>query len=117
MKRRFGLLVLLLASTSACLDPIRSTTAEDCDEDGASCPAPDSGQRGLARKVSVGSQHACALLETGGVRCWGGVGLVGDGTRALRASAVDVRGLGSGVLAIAAGGQHTCAVVEGGTVR
>ncbi|MCP3163256.1 RCC1 domain-containing protein [Myxococcus qinghaiensis] len=119
MKHRVGLLVLLLASTSACLDPIRSTTDPGCDEDGASCPDPDTdtGQRGLARQVSVGSQHACALLETGGVRCWGGTGLVGDGTRALRASAVGVRGLGSGVLAIAAGGQHTCAVVEGGTVK
>ncbi|NTX05516.1 chromosome condensation regulator RCC1 [Myxococcus sp. CA040A] len=117
MKRRVGLLVLLLASTSACLDPIRSTTAEDCDEDVAACPDTDTEQRGLARQVSVGSQHACALLETGGVRCWGGVGLVGDGTRALRAQAVDVRGLGSGVLALAVGGQHTCVVVEGGTVR
>ncbi|TQF14277.1 hypothetical protein FJV41_19695, partial [Myxococcus llanfairpwllgwyngyllgogerychwyrndrobwllllantysiliogogogochensis] len=91
MKRRVGILVLLLASTSACLDPIRSTTAEDCDEDVAACPDTDTEQRGLARQVSVGSLHACALLETGGVRCWGGVGLVGDGTRALRAQAVDVR--------------------------
>lgn len=109
--------VLVALLCCACLEPIRGTADGTCTpgREAAACQALE--QRGLARKVTVGSQHACALLETGGVRCWGGTGLVGDGTRALRATAVEVRGLGSGVLAVSAGEQHTCAVLEGGAVR
>ncbi|MCP3136580.1 RCC1 domain-containing protein [Pyxidicoccus xibeiensis] len=116
MKRLpWHLLVPLLCC--ACLEPIRGATDLECSPGVAASACAPSEQRGLARKVTVGSQHACALLETGGVRCWGGTGLVGDGTRALRPTAVDARGLGSGVLAVSAGDQHTCAVLEGGTVR
>jgi hypothetical protein len=116
MKRPlWSVLVPLLCS--ACLEPIRGSADLECapEVEAAACQAFE--QRGLARKVTVGSQHACALLETGSVRCWGAGGLVGDGTRALRPTAVDVRGLSSGVLVVSAGDQHTCAVLEGGTVR
>lgn len=109
------LLVALLGG--ACLEPIRGTSELECTPGVAATGCQSFEQRGQARKVTVGTQHACALLETGGVRCWGGNGLVGDGTRASRATAVDVRGLGSGVLAVSAGDLHTCAVLEGGTVR
>ncbi|WP_342378033.1 hypothetical protein NVS55_01740 [Myxococcus stipitatus] len=120
MKHRVGVFLVCTALTSACLDPIQSTPTPppetDCQADvPPSCPPPQ--PRGLARKVTVGKQHACALLETGGVRCWGGTGLAGDGTLALRATAVDVRGLTQGVLAVSAGGEHTCALLEGGQVR
>ncbi|WP_426733969.1 RCC1 domain-containing protein [Myxococcus faecalis] len=118
MKRRVApILLLLTALTGACLDPIRSAPTDACVEDTEPCPEPDTEPRGVARKVTVGRQHACALLESGGVRCWGGTGLVGDGTRALRASAVAVKGLSTGVLGVSAGADHTCAVLEGGTVR
>ncbi|NMO18212.1 chromosome condensation regulator RCC1 [Pyxidicoccus fallax] len=116
MKRSLSsVLVLLLCG--ACLDPIRGAADLECTPEvsATACQPPE--QRGQARKVTVGTRHACALLETGGVRCWGDAGLVGDGTRAPRPTAVDVRGLGSGVLSVSAGGQHTCAVLEGGTVR
>lgn len=118
MRHHIGAVLLCIALTSACLDPIQSTrdTDSECGEaHPEACPAPP--PRGLAKTVAVGKQHACALLETGGVRCWGGTGLVGDGTRALRATAVDVRGLSRGVLMIGAGAEHTCALMEGGTVR
>jgi hypothetical protein len=116
MKRLLPCLFVALLG-GACLDPIRGAAELECAPGVAATACQPWEQRGLARKVTVGTQHACALLETGGVRCWGGTGLVGDGTRALRATAVDVRGLGSGVLAVSAGGLHTCAVLEGGTVR
>ena len=59
----------------------------------------------------------------GGVKCWGynGWGQLGDGTtgdgNAERLTAVNVSGLTSGVIAIAAGGGHTCALTVGGGVK
>ena len=68
--------------------------------------------------IATGLGHTCALMDTGGLRCWGsnGVGQLGDGTRTDRATppATDVL---TGVQAIAAGGDNTCALMDTGGVR
>jgi alpha-tubulin suppressor-like RCC1 family protein len=77
---------------------------------------PDSGVQAIA---VGGSPHACALMATGGVQCWGfnGVGQLGDGTVSLSGVPVQVYGLTSNVQQIDAGGLLTCALLSDGTAR
>ncbi len=72
-----------------------------------------------ATAVAAGDDHACALLDSGDVRCWGDndYGQLGDGTNTARKRAVAVVGLSSDVVAIGAGYQHTCALTSTGAVR
>ena len=77
---------------------------------------------GLARGVraiATGAHHTCALIEAGGVKCWGDndSGEVGDETTLQRNTPVDVMGLTTVVKAITTGGDHTCALTEAGGVK
>jgi alpha-tubulin suppressor-like RCC1 family protein len=73
-----------------------------------------------AKSVSVGANHACAVLTTGAIRCWGANagGQLGDGTVVQRTVPVLVHTSSSASLALAtavsAGGVHTCAIVGTG---
>lgn len=64
--------------------------------------------------IAAGDGHTCALISSGGVKCWGWntYGQLGDGTQTDRGVGlfvpVDAVGLRSGVNAIATGGRHTC---------
>ena len=76
------------------------------------------------KQISAGNHHVCAVLNTGGVRCWGngatgrlgynGVANVGDGGGSITAAG-DVPGL-SGVKQVAGCANHTCAVLDSGSV-
>ena len=79
---------------------------------------------GRASQVVAGDLHTCALLEGGGVRCWGDnkFGQLGashtrtvgdDETPATQADVV----LGAPATRLAAGSYHTCAVLQSGQVR
>ena len=89
-------------------------------------PVTVSGLAGGALAVAVGSEHSCALMRSGGVKCWGlnAGGQLGDGTRVNRRRPVAVVGLRYGVIAIAAdrgrgviGEGHTCALTHAGAVK
>lgn len=69
--------------------------------------------------IAVGYYHACALLTTTAVKCWGynGYGEVGDGTTIQRLTPVPVtiNGTTTGVQLVAAGQYHTCVVMISGS--
>lgn len=64
-----------------------------------------------AKDVAIGSSFACALLESGGVSCWGrnNSGQLGDGTRTDRKTAAPVKGL-SDAVALSLESSTACAL-------
>jgi alpha-tubulin suppressor-like RCC1 family protein len=59
---------------------------------GSSVPVNVSGLSSGVRQIAVGASHICALMTTGGVKCWGGnvSGSLGNGSNLLSTNPVDV---------------------------
>ncbi len=74
--------------------------------------------------VALGTGHTCAVLESGGLRCWGAatLGRLGYGNSIqigddeVPATAGDVP-VGGTVTQVALSDKHTCALLDTGTVR
>lgn len=63
--------------------------------------------------IKSGISHTCALLSTGGVKCWGlnGSGQLGNNSTLSSNVPVDVSGLTAGVSKIYTGGNYSCALL------
>ncbi|MGI5863164.1 MAG: RCC1 domain-containing protein [Myxococcales bacterium] len=71
------------------------------------------------RQVAFGELHVCAVLETGGVKCWGfdnQCGFLGNGSTNVKRVPTDVEGLPGPVFSVVGGAQFTCALLESGAV-
>lgn len=71
------------------------------------------------RKISAGMHHTCVLTNGGGAKCWGQnqYGQLGDGTKTLRSTPIDVLGLTAGVIDISADRYNSCAIVQDGGTK
>ena len=60
--------------------------------------------------ITAGEYHACAVLNSGAVECWGAneVGELGNGKTKDSSKPVPVAGLGGQAIAVTGGYQHTC---------
>lgn len=82
----------------------------------------DLGPARTAKAVAAGYDHICAILDNGGVKCWGdnSDGQLGYGDTTYR-SKPDIQpidlGPGRTALSISAGARFTCALLDNGTVK
>lgn len=76
--------------------------------------------------ISAGTLHACALLASGGVKCWGANfnGALGQGDTAHRGDSPGEMGqnlppvdLGVPAVAVSAGSAHACALLSDGQIK
>jgi alpha-tubulin suppressor-like RCC1 family protein len=84
-----------------------------------SVPTPVVGLTGPAIAVAAAQDYSCALIQGGGVQCWGvnNNGELGDGTTDDSTTAVTVTGLAGPATAVSATGGTTCALITGGTMQ
>ncbi len=70
-----------------------------------------------ATAIAAGQGHACVVLSTGHVKCWGAndAGQLGEGTGTDRPEPVEVLNI-SDAVSVAAGSAHTCALTGAGAV-
>jgi len=69
--------------------------------------------------LSVGGSHACVVVSSGSVLCWGinQDGELGDGSLDARNVPVLVGGLAEKAIGVTSGAFHTCALLESGAVQ
>lgn len=87
-------------------------------------PVNVSGLSSGVEAITLGASFSCALMNTGGVKCWGSndSGAIGAnatqmcGNETCSRTPVDLPGV-SGVQAVSAGAGHTCLLMTGGGIK
>ena len=92
---------------------------ETIGDDEAPATAGDVSLGGRATSIAVGHGSSCAVLETGGVRCWGGAAAVAGVNPGLHKPPSDYPevDVGEAVEQVSMGGSCACAVTSSGGVR
>ncbi|MGI9303473.1 MAG: Calx-beta domain-containing protein [Gammaproteobacteria bacterium] len=112
---------------------VNATIGDDPNELGDALRAVDFGTGRYATQLSVGDDHACALLDNGSIKCWGSndSGRLGYGDTADRGDSLasigdslpaidlgtDTFGQLYTAIQVSAGYGHTCAVLNDGNVK
>jgi alpha-tubulin suppressor-like RCC1 family protein len=101
---------VISAQDGSSLSTFQGDSAPPCADGGCVLPR--------ATHVAMGRQHACALLATGSIVCWGNndYGQLGDGSNKssdLPVAVLDIRD----AIAVKAGENYSCALASGGTVQ
>lgn len=95
--------------------------ANGVSELGDNLPAVNFGAGRQARALTAGTDHTCAILDNGAMKCWGknDAGQLGfESTAALQRTPVSVPlGALRTVRAAAAGGTHTCAQLDDASIK
>ena len=76
----------------------------------------------VAVAISSGGSHTCAIVDDGGVRCWGSnfFGQIGDGTTTSQSTPKQTSSLGTGRTAIGittTGAASTCVILDDGSIK
>ncbi|MAK77837.1 MAG: hypothetical protein CL992_00945, partial [Euryarchaeota archaeon] len=69
--------------------------------------------------ISAGAEHTCAVMQDGGLKCWGGNGggQLGDGTRIDKKLPLNMSlPANRSAVAVAASSAHTCTILDDGSV-
>ena len=76
------------------------------------------GEGRIVTSLSVGSYHACAVLDSGQISCWGAGadGRLGNGETSNQANPGLTKTLGPSVSSLAVGRDHSCALLGNGSV-
>jgi alpha-tubulin suppressor-like RCC1 family protein len=82
-------------------------------------PVPVVGLTTVVLTVTAGTNHTCAVMESGAAKCWGanGSGQLGNNSSLSARSPTAVAGLDANVLSIVAGDLHSCALMANGAVK
>lgn len=84
-----------------------------------STPVTVSGLTSGVSAIAANGYYTCAILSTGGVKCWGknSTGQLGNGTTDNSSIPVNVYDLNNGVAAISSSASHTCARLGTGGIK
>ncbi|MEQ1597151.1 MAG: Ig-like domain repeat protein [Casimicrobium sp.] len=113
-----GLQAVKIGHTQGRVCVLTESTAVKCSSVGNPFEVVAGLETGVA-DLTVGSTHACALMITGAISCWGSgdSGQLGDGSNAYNLPLTVLPSSPAGVVALAAGWAHTCALTVFGSVK
>ncbi len=111
----FHACVVMTSGAARCWGSNWSGQLGDGTTTSSSVPITVTGMETGTLSIATGTNHTCAVIVGGAVRCWGSgsSGQLGNGLTSIQKTPVDVTGVTSGATAVATGLDFSCALVSG----